>query len=454
VGETDELKILFTLEPKWTASLNGVEFLPLESSEISIEGSTIRLGRYSRIITELEWLRPNVIRIRGRARSRSQVDTIMLYAGDRLPSGADLRRRRRAFQIQIGRALCEYFGVRNIQREMLYSDRQHGVGGAYPRFFCGKHAAIAVDPDESSSVVNGLMRAALLWAPLVHRPVTAVLPRGRHQCLSARLRLLARMERTIRWAQWDGSRIEALPESADEPETYVQPFALPDAESEVCRICALAPDLLRALPYIPGSAISIRLRGIEVARVTKEGTLYPLGEPLPRVIEELDQTRRYGSRHPLARAHEERWLESNVVGAIRQLIPSVDARHVYPQVPSFIGEERNIIDLLTITTDGRLVVIEIKAAPDPDLPFQALDYWIAVERHRKTGDFVDKGYFSGCAMRDQPALLILIAPLLSYHKTSRQFVELLPPQVPVMEIGINQSWKREIKVLRRKGTLS
>jgi hypothetical protein len=454
VVETDELKILLALERNWIASLDNNEFIPFDSSEISIEGAAIRLGRQLRIITELEWLRPNVIRIRGRARSRTRTETITLYAGDRLPSGTDLRRRRRAFQAQLGRSLCEYFGVRNIQRETLYSDRQHGIGGAYPRFLIGKQAVISVDPDESSSIVNGLMRAALLWARLIQRPVTAILPKGRHHCISARLRLLSRTARAVQWLQWDGNLIESLSETSEEPETCVQPFALPDVDSEVERICAKAPGLLQAVPYIPGQAISVRLRGIEVARVSKEATQYPLGEPLERVVNELAEIRRHGSRHLLARAHEERWLESNVIGAIRQLIPSVDARHVYPQVPSFIGEERNIIDLLTITAEGRLVVIEIKASPDPDLPLQALDYWIAVERHRKAGDFAGKGYFPGCMLSDQPALLVLIAPLLSYHKTSAQLVESFPPRFPLMEIGINQSWKREIKVLRRKGTLS
>jgi hypothetical protein len=30
----------------------------------------------------------------------------------------------------------------------------------------------------------------------------------------------------------------------------------------------------------------------------------------------------------------------------------------------------------------------------------------------------------------------------------------LPREVPLMEIGINQSWKKQIKILRRKGMLS
>jgi hypothetical protein len=30
----------------------------------------------------------------------------------------------------------------------------------------------------------------------------------------------------------------------------------------------------------------------------------------------------------------------------------------------------------------------------------------------------------------------------------------LPKEVPLLEIGLNQAWQREIKVLRRKGMLS
>ena len=178
--------------------------------------------------------------------------------------------------------------------------------------------------------------------------------------------------------------------------------------------------------------------------------MLPLGEPLTDVIRNLAEVRRFGSRHPLAHAYEERWLESNLIGQIGQVFPFVDSHYIYPQVPSFAGEERNIIDLLTATKDGRLVVIEIKVAADPDLPFQALDYWIAAEKHRKAGDFLKKGYFGGCTLRDQPALLVLVAPLLAFHKTFGRLIATLPAGLPVMEIGINQAWKRSIKVLRRR----
>jgi hypothetical protein len=199
--------------------------------------------------------------------------------------------------------------------------------------------------------------------------------------------------------------------------------------------------------------VSIRLRGIEVARVGNDGTSYPLGEPLETVIRDLEKARRPFSRHPLARAHEESWLESNLLGALHLVIPSVDGGHIYPQVPSFVGEERNIVDLLGITSSGRLIVVEIKASADPDLPFQALDYWIAVERHRKAGDFQQKGYFRGCRLRDERALLVVVAPLLAFHRTFPLLMSVVPKTIPILEVGINQTWKRGIKILRRRGPL-
>jgi hypothetical protein len=191
---------------------------------------------------------------------------------------------------------------------------------------------------------------------------------------------------------------------------------------------------------------------LEIARVSEGQTDYPLGEPLGPLIERLAEERRYGSRHPLARAHEEAWLESNLIAQIRAILP-VRQDHIYPQVPSFGGDERKIIDLLTATDEGRLVVIEVKASTDPDLPFQALDYWLAVERHRVAREFEAQGYFRNLEIRDEPAILVMVAPLLSFHKTLDRMTAVLPPELPLLRIGINQSWKKEIKVLRRQGAL-
>src|SRR5262249_40026162 len=163
-----------------------------------------------------------------------------------------------------GRALCSYFGVRRIERHMLHSDRQHGIGGAYPRFLAGGDAVIAVGPDESSAVINGLVRASLPLAPLVPKTVVPALPARPEQTICSRLRMMAKARRVVQWLEWDGEGITPLEESTSEPVTDIQEFAIPDASAEVDRICSLAPGLLQPVPHIAGNAISIRLRGIEI----------------------------------------------------------------------------------------------------------------------------------------------------------------------------------------------
>ena len=449
----EDFRILLALEPTWTVSFNGLEFQTLPSTEIFIQDSTVTLGRWVRKIVSVEWLRPNSVKIRGRGKVRSQIDVFMLYPGERIPGAADLRRRRRSFQTELRRALCAHLLTRSVQREIIHSDRAHAIGGAYPRFLIGNRAVIAVHADETGSTINGIMRAALLWAPLVGRRMVVVIPKHRSRTIVTRLEVMPHLRDSMDWLAWDGQHLEGLPEHLEPPETQVHPFALPNAEAEVSRICNLAPELLQAVPYISGSAVSIRLRGIEVAQIRRDGTVYPLGEPLDDVIAKLAALRCHGSGHPLSRAHEERWLESNLIGTMKQILPPVDREHIYPQVPSFVGEERNIIDLLTATKHGRLVVLEIKASADPDLPFQALDYWIAVERHRRAGDFQRNGYFRGLTVKDERALLVLVAPLLSFHRTMNRLTAVLPKELPVVQIGLNQSWKKEIKILRRRGWL-
>jgi len=453
--QIEDFRILLALEPSWSISINGREFLHLPSSEIQMNRGLLRLGRLTRNIVRIESLRPDIVRVHARARFRSQIDRLVFYAGDKLPAGAELRRRRTAFQRALLPAVAEYFGKR-ITRQILHSDKKHGVGGAYPRLLVGTgHAVIAVDPDEASPVVHGIMRAALQWSAVVKRRIAVVVPAHRSQTIATRLAAIPGLRQSFDWLAWDGTVLAPLPTFPDGGagvETHVQPYIQPDVGAEVARIRALAPEL-QTVPHISGKAVSVRFRGLEVARVAaEEATTYPLGEPLEPLIESLARERHHGSRHPLARAHEEAWLESNLIDQIRDLLP-VRQDHIYPQVPSFGGDERKIIDLLTVTDQGRLVVIEVKATTDPDLPFQAFDYWLAVERHRKAGDFQANGYFRNIAIRDEPAILVMVAPLLSFHRSLDRLTAVLPSAVPLLQIGINQSWKAKIKVLRRKGAL-
>jgi hypothetical protein len=63
----------------------------------------------------------------------------------------------------------------------------------------------------------------------------------------------------------------------------------------------------------------------------------------------------YGSRqHPLFRLRPERWLESVVVADVSVIDERPDSRSLYSQVPAFSASDRAMLDVLTVTRDGRL----------------------------------------------------------------------------------------------------
>src|SRR5207248_8634409 len=100
-------------------------------------------------------------------------------------------------------------------------------------------------------------------------------------------------------------------------------------------------------------------------------------------------------QHPLYSMNPEGWLESEVRLHPETIDASLRPNPIYGQVPVFSGGDRDVIDLLGIDHMGRLVVIEIKATADLQLPFQALDYWLRVRKHLAAGDFERLGYFPG-----------------------------------------------------------
>jgi hypothetical protein len=118
-------------------------------------------------------------------------------------------------------------------------------------------------------------------------------------------------------------------------------------------------------------------------------------------------------------------------------------------VPALAGLERGIVDLLAITREGRLVVIEIKAKEDPDLPLQALDYWMRVKWHLERGAFARLGYFPGVEIRPDPPLLWLVAPIYEFHSATEVVLRYLSPSIPVRRIGLNHNWREGVRVIDR-----
>jgi hypothetical protein len=211
------------------------------------------------------------------------------------------------------------------------------------------------------------------------------------------------------------------------------------------------------------SGPACRIRGLEFAHLTPDGPVFGFGEkwrPLtPETLPEanalavhISEVRSADSskRHdPLYTAQPERWLESLLAGDITRLSAELDPAHVYSQVPAMIAGHRGIIDLLAATRAGRLVVIELKASSDPNLPMQALDYWMRVKWHFERGDFRRCGYFPGLELRPEAPLLWLVAPAFAFHPHNEVVLRYLCPDVPIQRLGLNESWREGVQVVYR-----
>ncbi|HVW86131.1 MAG TPA: hypothetical protein VHB50_15685 [Bryobacteraceae bacterium] len=205
--------------------------------------------------------------------------------------------------------------------------------------------------------------------------------------------------------------------------------------------------------------ISLRVKGLEFARwsggrltcgITRRKpctmeTVSALARELVRVRDDRTDDR----RHPLYSQFPEGWLESQVRANPQAIDASLLPAPIYGQVPIFGGADRGVIDLLGIDHTGRLVVIELKITADPELPFQALDYWVRVREHLTAGDFERLGYFPGIRVVRESPRILLVAPALEFHSTSEIVLRFLQPGIDITRIGLAANWRRELRVMFR-----
>lgn len=232
----------------------------------------------------------------------------------------------------------------------------------------------------------------------------------------------------------------------------------------IASIVEIAPDLIESNRR--NGWIVLSIRGLEFARASvKKGQIYfGVGEAskklgssdrleLVKLVKTIISRRSPDSTDvsdPLYRLQSERWLESLIRRDVTSIDPTLDARFAYSQVPAYRGEQRSFIDLLTITKRGRLAVIELKVNEDPEFPLQALDYWQRVEWHRSRGDFERRGCFRGVTVTEEQPLLYLVAPIFRFHATTKLLGGFITRRVPLYRIGINEDWRRGVRVLLRE----
>ncbi len=146
-----------------------------------------------------------------------------------------------------------------------------------------------------------------------------------------------------------------------------------------------------------------------------------------------------------------------------RLIPRFDPRFVYAQVPAIAGAgDRGMLDLLGMTEDGRLAVLELKAADDLQLALQGLDYWIRVRHHHAStvdpatgqadagNDLQRHGYFRGTELSPLPPRLYLVAPALHVHPATETVLRYLSPEVEWTLLALDERWRQDVRVVWRK----
>ena len=238
----------------------------------------------------------------------------------------------------------------------------------------------------------------------------------------------------------------------------------------IARIAELASEAEARV--LSSTELAFRLRGLEFARaqVTQapgfrnvEEIVFGAGLHQASLTNEnaaefagfvraVRQARRPDAPHtqPLWRMQPERWLESLVARDVSALDSRLDPACVYSQVPAFSASDRAMIDVLTLTRERRLVVVELKADEDIHLVLQGLDYWARVEWHRARGEFQKFGYFPGTEIAPAPPLLLLVAPALHVHPATDTLLRYIAPEIECELVGIGEKWREGIQVVFRK----
>jgi hypothetical protein len=149
--------------------------------------------------------------------------------------------------------------------------------------------------------------------------------------------------------------------------------------------------------------------------------------------------------HSLWRLQSERWLESLVVKNIAAVDERLQQSCLYSQVPAFSASDRAMLDVLTVTRDGRLAVVELKADEDIHLPLQGLDYWTRVAWHHSRGEFQKFGYFPARTLSAEKPLLFLIAPALHVHPATDTLLHYISPDIDWTLVAIDERWRAGVR---------
>ena len=379
--------------------------------------------------------------------------------------------------------LAEQFPDEQIDSLTTASDLEHSLSGCYARGLLHRGqrawAVMGVSSSEEASTIDAILTYALVWLDWTREHARGRVVAGLRLFLpedSARLTIhrlsaldpsthieLFELQETL----WRARLVDTR--DIGNLATWLTPrreleYALAEAQKDLEKIRALAPEGI-GIGVPPGTRdIALRFRGVEFARWHRGSIAFGLGdrrqeltpqnwEALVSLVRELETFRHPLAKdtdHPLYRTQTERWLESLVQADIARIDARLEPRFLYSQVPAFAAGDRGVIDLLGVTREGRLAVVELKAVEDIHLVLQAVDYWLRVRWHLQQDDFHRYGYFSGIELQQKPPLLYLVAPCFRFHPATDTLLRYLCRDLEVTRVGLNENWRRGLRVVLRQ----
>jgi hypothetical protein len=408
----------------------------------------------------------------------------------RAPSA--LRVARQAYGHRLRRALERYFPEWNIARPTTSMDLEHSFGPAFARGLMWRGqsalAVVGVNEGETQSSVDAALASGILWLDSCRRRQTGravveglVLVLPEKTSALTRERIAHLNPDAAKWQLYEFVEHEGLLARIDCADRGNLHTRLVHAVDEGPARARFADSITRVrgilssceIAVLSAAEISFRLHGLEFARarIAHDPRSFQSGQEIifgigaeERVLDasnEADFTNlvhlaaaireKDGPHsHPLWRMHPERWLESLVLRDLPGLDRRLSAECAYSQVPAFSASDRAMLDVLTITPEARLAVVELKADEDIHLPLQGLDYWARVAWHQSRGEFARFGYFPGRELSPEKPLLFLVAPALHVHPATDTILRYLSPEIEWELLGIDEHWRDEISVVFRK----
>ena len=399
------------------------------------------------------------------------------------------RTTREEFRERFRRFLAERFPDATVDSLTASPDLEHSFSGVYARGRMHEgsceHAFIAASSAETTASIEGILTFGILWLDWARehtqsRPVEGLrvfVPLGASGFIRERALGLSKAARVevFEFDEREGRIQKMDPADAGNLQSRLIPRAdaqilLAAAQDAVASIQSCAPPNSDFAAWLTSrivagtNEVAVCYRGLELARCSPQGVTFGLSEPRepltaqvrPRLVRLLRDLHLYRTPqperpgHPLYRAAPERWLETLVLQDPSRVDGHLDPGYLYSSVPALAAGDRGVLDILGVTLRGRLVVIELKASEDIQMPIQAVDYWLRVRRHQLAGEFQRYGYFAGRAISPEPPLVWLVAPALRFHPATDTVLRYMSPEIQITRIGVNENWRQGIKTVLRQ----